>query len=527
MAAIMTQQDTFANRPSRLPQDLLAQVISLLEANYHYNCTLLEFYESADAETDAVIDFGLQNFGIATTHPGMKKAIQESALKDKLFMERYITRFQNEANQQKILDDLYEEHRFSLFTLQESFKKPNLSYLLNPYAQKKLTEPLQEIYDLIKPYVSAFAKHFEQYNLLSYNPTSGQSGYVLQHGMTGINEYAGYIDKELGKFARLGLGDVDVRKQKVKELGNYHFTRILFAMAAERPVAAINREAFYALYCELEDAKNAYKVFLAARRVVVTSPASSVPVPATTKETVPESAATVAQPAAAVQAEPQPAAVIPAMPFVSSDDLKAKADAVQQSFSTTPTTAESDLGTDKAAKPSLHFAKKQHVKHQRRKTAAKVKEAESKMKSETVSLDAQSTISPKMIKNLEKHRETLVALFYEKSLKKLQIAENTLEAIFVMVGGKISNREGSRKQLSFKGKLGFVSNEENKAKTEKAHLHTKNQAYAGPEILAHYRDIFHRIGLAPYQLWPEDGYKELPHRATKTFRRHGMSKSST
>jgi hypothetical protein len=441
---------------SKLASSVYEILKERIEAEYAYNKTLLELYEEYP-ELEHKINFS--QFGITSNLPEFTPLIKQDVLKDKLFYEKYLKRLESDRDQGRVLDDIYEEMRYALYTHCSIVSKLTIS----EFVKKQATEPLALFCKAIEPHCSDFQKQFMKFNTMQFNPQTKKANYVAD-----LSGYRKHIDKELdaleklykSKNDNLGLSNIADKKRVLSDpvATTMAVVEGLSLEEAADPIIS-NREAFYLYYNLLEEAKR----FSEERKI----------------QWEKESGEASNSPSPKVALNPLPTPlVVPKIPEVPNKPAEVK------------------VVKDKIKPPA----------------AEDIKTIKNTVKANIVESD-NSSVADSLKK--KKFKNALTELFYTDP-KKAKIEETVLQGILKRVGGEIGeNSKSVRRQLSFKAKIGFIPKPD--PNTEKAHYHTTNTRYVNSGVIRHYRDFFHRIGIAPYQLWPEE-FKKLEYRPTKTTR---------
>lgn len=517
---------------AQLSTELLDKLLPLLEAEYRYNSILCEIY---------------QNENLTQPKPKSPEALillvgaaKEDALKDKQFLERYLKWFSEELNQQKVLDGLFEECYFALHNLTQRVAQFKINKesapFINHYAEKE-REYLMGVIRLVQPHISNFAKTFREYNPLIYNSESHQSAY--KSDLAGYNEK---IKKGLDDLMLIykresdTLGMQDIR-DRLATLSNplRYIAKVSVSLQESEPLETfqlkLHRETSYFLYSLLRDAQKLQRervgLIFTPLLPSLNTPSQLTEKTGTSLPKKPEERDVKLgkEHLSKLSSAPKVPTVIPGELEASTDVSKHKVSHNEKELKNSSDQLISRAKTliaplPKKDKEDSNF----DVKYQKELLFSKgsKKEGPTVQNKGSKKVDSVSTDIPKSLdKRLAKSRyqQPLIDLFYG-NLGKVKIEEAVLRKILELAGGKFDGRrEAVRRQLSFKGKVGFVPNSE--SPVVKAHYHTENRRHASPEILAHYRDFFYRIGLTPHQLWPTQ-HPEVGYQPTRTTRIYGV-----
>lgn len=555
----------------RLSEEVFKKIISLLEAEQAYNAILQELIEQQ--ESTSVAGPSLSFLGVGASFPGFKEGVIADLLKEKRFFETYLQRFSTEDDQQKVLDELHEELRFGLHTVISSYHQTMgtpASDILRYYVKINI-ESLNNLRKAIEPHLSDLGKLLTK-NKISYNKLSKKAGY---HGED-LKTYKDDIQSKLEEFASFyerhndqqGLKDIRERRAILKNP-----LELALEVGETPDDITLFRKTFYYLYHLLKKAEDLHKIRIESGTSSATSSheRTSVPTPkgvseteAKTRKDLPASTFTSSRqeaPAEKDSAAPIPSQTTDSPSLITPPKPSATAAPVSPLSQSSPTDL-SDSGSVSLTKPvstpsMVRGEKSSHSPSQNQDLMDKAREviqASSQQSSSSTSTTGatsekpltfskkaakpgkvkQDVSSPEIhpsaerkekmeiaskgiIEKLRKPRflKPLTDLFYG-NLGKAKIEESSLQSILALIGVNLDdNREAVRRQLSFKGRIGFVPNSD--SSVVKAHYHTTNQRYVAPGVLAHYRDFFHRIGLTPHHLWPKE-YEDPGYHATKTTR---------
>jgi len=408
-------------------------------------------------------------------------------LKEKEFYQKYLQRLKVEDNQQKVLDDFFEIARKALHSnLSIAYKKKET--LVSSCISTFFIQPLQDVLKTIKPYTSPFQQKFSEYNKLLANPKGGESLYEAH-----TTPFKDWVSSELEKLNRDyilhedagGAADILNRQTFFEEEFIIAYL-LLFSSESIELNYTMNREWFYALYNVLENAHVLYekRKLLWKEKTVVREPIVA-----------PDDLSVFPKESSENQELPLETRLIAVTEKLAIKSVESVAPVEETSIASSSgrvSTCSDSTGAFSLEEPVLIFSKK--------KGELQKKEA------------ADLQLSEAILKG--KHKDTLVELFYGKSLDKIHIPEKTLQAMVTAIGGTVTDGSGSRKRIFYQEKLGFVPNE-----LVVTHYHTTNTRHASPAVLAHYRDFFHRIKLTPSVLWPNE-YSAQDYTFNRTTRRH-------
>lgn len=552
-----------------LPTEIWDALVKMIEANYAYNNTILNVYEEYPKDN---FYFTLATFGTADSKGQLAEAAKADALQEKIFFEKYLERIKNDLNQQKILDDLYEDVRSSLCRIDGSFsalrkKNPHIPEYM--FAQSR--DPVQELYDLTKPHISQTQKDYEKYTPLIYNARTDKTDH-----QSGTNQYLHAILKKLSVIEGIYKADnnqlalQDIQKKKQIESGNFLVSvgAALMASAVDSNKSPdqvseleIHRESFFYLsrLCKETD-----DLFLNSRKssptpqIPQTSPAhttssnnnnnantaTSTPTLIIADNATPVTKISTTAGSAEIPKVNNANLTASTTTATSQADLLVRSEKIQTHFDTlkgsktqnnttnTTSIAESSptwLPSSSSSSNSNNASPAENFKYYKEKNHFNNNNNNSEK-----SIQSGNTPTPNLVlaQKLENKKHILEELFFNKSLKHAKIEEKDLHNIILNIGGMVdTKREAVRRQVSYSNKVGLIPNTDCEKKTAKEttfkmHYHTQNQRFCSPEILAHYKDFFHRIGIAPYQLWP-DQYQQQAHLDNKTTRKYGGSSSSS
>jgi hypothetical protein len=481
-----------------LAPDILCTFTQLLEAQYHYNNTLLELDEAGPTYLPNMLAMHLPQQKGEIFRGSLTSLYKKEVSKEKESYQKYLQRIRTESNQQKVLDDFFEDVRKALHS-NLSIACRNGKTFLSSFISTFFIQPLQDVSKTISPHISSFQQYFSEYNKLLSVPTGGESRYEVHTA-----PFQDFILGELEKLKRDyeihqdadGAADI-LRRQGFFEM---EFMVAYLQFFPSEPVELnykMNREWFYALCSSLENARVLHerRKLLWQKKTIPTEPIVVTGVLPKPPEGPLENR-DISLEVRLVEATEKLAIKSTALA-----ELEEPAEEVAIAISSASASARlAPTEPTIQKKPDLIFSKNKNKKNKE-----KIPEKESDH------LPAFQVILR------GKYKEELVDLFFGKNLEKIHIPEKTLKLMVEAIGGIVTDGAGSRKRIVYQGKLGFVPNEPSGSVV--AHYHTKNTRHACPAVLAHYRDFFHRIQLTPSKLWPNE-YSEQDYTFNRTTRRH-------